>query len=360
MREGTGTSTTGALEETIRFAVPWTAAVAVVLAEDAAPPALDGRKVFPVPASGDPADGGREAFERLESLREEGCEYLIVPAASLAWLSSRPELRHRLEERHRLLLDDPTAGVLFALHGPPLAEVGPDGLPLPPIDLVRITSGCIKQALTSPETLYRSFYETGVAGARYIREALARNGAPLEGLGSILDLGCGCGRIMRHWSDLAGPALHGCDYNPYLVEWCSEHLPFADFAVNPLEPDLPFEDEQFGLVYAISVFTHLDAPLQAPWIAEVTRVVKPGGWILLTVNGAERAAKQLKPESQERFRAGELVVRRARSSGTNACAAFHPESYVRAVLGRGLETVEHVPGGAEDVRQDLVLLRKPD
>ena len=354
------TSTTGAMEEAIRFAVPWTAAVAVVLAEDAEPPALDGRKVFPVPASDDAADGGHRAFERLESLREDGCEYLIVPAASLAWLSSRPELRRRLEERHRLLLDDPAAGVLFALHGPPLAATGPDGLPLPPIDLVRITSGCIKQALTSPDTLYRSFYETGATGAGYIREALSRNGAPLEGLGSILDLGCGCGRIMRHWNDLAGPALHGCDYNPHLVAWCTEHLPFADFAVNPLEPQLPFEDEQFGLVYAISVFTHLDAPLQVPWIAEVTRVVRPGGWALVTVNGADRAAKQLKPESQDRFRAGELVVRRARSSGTNACAVFHPESYVRAVLGRELETVELVAGGAEDVRQDLVLFRKPE
>jgi SAM-dependent methyltransferase len=164
---------------------------------------------------------------------------------------------------------------------------------------------------------------------------------------------------MRHWSTIEGPALHGCDYNPLLVEWCSEHLGFADFAVNPLEPDLPYANAQFDLVYAISVFTHLDAPLQLPWIEEVTRVVKPGGWMLITVNGAERAARQLKPGDLERFEAGELVVRRARSSGTNACAVFHPEPYVQTVLGRGLQVVELLPGGASDVRQDLVLLRKP-
>jgi SAM-dependent methyltransferase len=346
-----GASMTDALEEAIRFTLPWTAAVAIVLPDDAEVPDLDGRKVFRIPAA------SAATFEQIESLRAEGYEYLIVPAGAREWL--KPDLRVRLEERHRLVIDDAAAGALFALHGPPLAGIGPDDLPLPPIDLVRITSGCIKQALTSPGQLYRSFYETGVMGARYIQEALARNGAPLETLGAMLDLGCGCGRIMRHWSTIEGPALHGCDYNPLLVEWCSEHLSFADFAVNPLEPDLPYANAQFDLVYAISVFTHLDAPLQLPWIEEVTRVVKPGGRMLITVNGAERAARQLKPGDLERFEAGELVVRRARSSGTNACAVFHPEPYVRTVLGRGLQIAELVPAGASDVRQDLVLLRKP-
>jgi SAM-dependent methyltransferase len=353
------TTVTDALEETIRLTVPWTAAVALVLPEGAEPPPLDGRKVFAIAALGAAQDGGAAALERLEELRAEGCEYLIVPVASLPWLEQRPALVRHLQERYRLVLRDGAAGAVFALHGAAPEPDGPDGLPLPPIDLVRITSGCIKQALTNHETLYRSFYESGTVAAGYIRDALARNGLALERLGSILDLGCGCGRVIRHWCGLERPALHGCDYNPHLVAWCDEHLPFAQFDANPLEPALPYREGQFDLVYAISVFTHFDAPLQVPWIGEVARVVRPGGHLLLTLSGSERAAKQLGPEAQERFRAGELVVKRAHSSGTNACAAFHPEPYVRDVLGRDLELVEIVPSGAPDVRHDLVLFRKP-
>ena len=71
----------------------------------------------------------------------------------------------------------------------------------------------------------------------------------IEQFGSMLDFGCGCGRMIRHWHDLPRRRLHGCDYNPLLVAWCSEHLPFAEFRGNALEPPLPYEDDQFDLVY---------------------------------------------------------------------------------------------------------------
>jgi len=111
-----GASMTGALEEAIRFTLPWTAAVAIVLPDDAEVPDLDGRKVFRIPAA------SAETLEQIESLRAEGYEYLIVPAAAREWL--KPDLRARLEERHRLVIDEAAAGALFALHGPPLAGNG--------------------------------------------------------------------------------------------------------------------------------------------------------------------------------------------------------------------------------------------
>ena len=47
-------------------------------------------------------------------------------------------------------------------------------------------------------------------------------------------------------------------------------------------------------------------------------------------------------------------------AGTNLCSAFHPAEYVRGVLARGFEFVEHAPEGAKgNPRQDLVLLRRP-
>ena len=79
----------------------------------------------------------------------------------------------------------------------------------------------------------------------------------------------------------------------------------------------------------------------------------------MTVGGASRAERQLNGEDLARFRAGELVVLRADLAGTNACAAWHPLTYIEETLAGDLELVGVIPDGAQDVRQDQVLLRKP-
>jgi SAM-dependent methyltransferase len=230
------------------------------------------------------------------------------------------------------------------------ARIAPDGLPLPPTKLIVLVAG-------TPEPEW--FLESGALAARSIRSALAKAGAELERMGSILDFGCGCGRVLRQWAHLDGPEVWGTDYNERLVAWSRENLPFARVGQNALEPPLPHEDEQFDLVYALSVFTHLPEPLQHAWMAELRRVVRPGGFILFTAHG-RRYLERLDEEERERFLAGELVVRWDRVAGTNLCAAYHPESWVQEQLARDLELVELVPEGARgNPHQDLYLLRRP-
>jgi SAM-dependent methyltransferase len=253
----------------------------------------------------------------------------------------------------------PDAGgyAVFSFHPRP-PEAAADGLSLPPAHLIRVTSGCLRQAVNRPEALYDSYVEAGAQGAACIRAALERFGLAIEDFGSVLDFGCGCGRVIRHWRDLDG-GVQGCDYNPLLVDWCQSALGFATFERNGLEPPLPYADSSFDFLYAISLFTHFDANQQIPWMRELTRVVSPGGVLLVTVGGESRATRQLDGTGLERFRAGELVVRRADLAGTNACAAFHPRRYIEEELAAGLELLGVIPDGAQDVRQDQVLLRKP-
>ncbi len=92
---------------------------------------------------------------------------------------------------------------------------------------------------------------------------------------------------------------------------------------------------------------------------ELIRVVRPGGLIMFTVPG-ERWIALLEPEDRERFMAGEPVVVYPEQNGTNFCSALSPERHVRETLSRGMEVLEFVVDGAPDVRQDAVLLRKPD
>jgi 2-polyprenyl-3-methyl-5-hydroxy-6-metoxy-1,4-benzoquinol methylase len=120
-----------------------------------------------------------------------------------------------------------------------------------------------------------------------------------------------------------------------------------------------FKENSFDLIYALSVFTHLSEPLQRFWITELTRIVRPGGHLFITLHGASYLPS-LSAAEAVRFARGELVIRAARRVGRNDCAAFHPRSYVLDVLANGLTIVDHRPEGAlGNPHQDVYLLRKP-
>jgi SAM-dependent methyltransferase len=224
------------------------------------------------------------------------------------------------------------------------------GIPIPPGRLIHLVAGTEDVSW---------FLAGGAAAAAGIREVLVRNGLAIESFGAVLDFGCGAGRVLRHWSRLDGPTLVGSDYNPALVAWCRRHLPFARFEVNGLDRPLAAGDASFDFIYALSVFTHLAEPLQRFWMAELTRVLRPGGHLLITTHGASYLG-QLSDDDRARFRAGHAVVRGASRQGSNDCAVFHPESYVRRVLAEGLDVVDFLPEGARgNPHQDAFLLRKP-
>jgi SAM-dependent methyltransferase len=226
---------------------------------------------------------------------------------------------------------------------------GSTPLQVPPLALIDLVSG-------QPDIPW--FLEGGKRAAAAIRAALARQGVAIEELAALLDFGCGCGRVLRHWQGLApGTEIHGSDLSPRSIEWGQRHLGFARLQTNGLAPPLPYPDQSFDLVYALSVFTHLPEDLQQPWIDELRRVLKPGGLLLLSTHG-ERYAAELDPRERARFRAGELVVRASEDAGRNACGAYHPPAYVRDVLVAGMEVLEHVPeGAAGNPHQDQWLLR---
>jgi SAM-dependent methyltransferase len=224
-----------------------------------------------------------------------------------------------------------------------------DGLPVPPAALRVRVAGTADVAW---------FLQGGRLGADSVRDALERHGARVEDLGGLLDFGCGCGRVTRNWAHLDGPSVTGSDHDGAAVEWCRRNLPFARFEVNGLGPPFAFADGTFDLVYALSVFTHLTEELQLAWMDELRRVLRPGGFLLLSVHGASYR-ERLSDAELERFDAGRVVVRWEGVAGTNLCSAFHPAAYVHDVLARGFEFVEHAPEGAKgNPHQDLVLLRR--
>ena len=176
-----------------------------------------------------------------------------------------------------------------------------------------------------------------------------------------LDFGVGCGRVARYWAALGGGSFTGCDIDPETVAWCERRLTSRQdgrsvFVTNPHDPPTSTPDGVFGLVYAISVFTHLPEEMELRWITELARITRPGGVLLLTTHGVELWDGSEGEASESGFvysRAGGAV-----GLPDFYRTSFHTEDAVRQRWGAELEIVAVIRHGVND-HQDLVIARRP-
>lgn len=138
----------------------------------------------------------------------------------------------------------------------------------------------------SNQTDRRRFLESGERSVRDLQNMLALAGRQLSDFNRILDFGCGCARVLLWLEDLVPDSeLHGCDIDERMVQWGRDHVTWASFTVNHPLPPLDYPDGHFDLIYAASVFTHLDENYQDQWLAELHRLTSPGGMLILSVHG---------------------------------------------------------------------------
>jgi SAM-dependent methyltransferase len=254
-------------------------------------------------------------------------------------------------DRHRVL------SVLMWLRERWILACAPAGSPYGPAR-IRIPPPRLRLAVDGHADPER-FRTGGIIRAQLIDETLGRAGVDLQSLDSILDFACGCGRVGLHWASLRGPELHACDHDPAAVAWCQQNLGFIETKLTATEPPAPYRDGQFGLICAVSVFTHLTERTARAWVLDFTRMLRPGGLLLLTTHG-EAYTDRLAPREHEVYRRGLPVVQRSRLAGTYWCAAVSPPSYVHGTLLGDLELVSFEAAGPSAFFQDVHLARKLD
>jgi ubiquinone/menaquinone biosynthesis C-methylase UbiE len=88
----------------------------------------------------------------------------------------------------------------------------------------------------------------------------------------VVDLGCGSGRMLV-WNAAHGAEQVGVDVSPYFAE---EALAGFDLVLGDLRR-LPFADGTFTKAYSLDVFEHLSREALGEVLAEMARVIAPGG-----------------------------------------------------------------------------------
>lgn len=216
------------------------------------------------------------------------------------------------------------------------------------------------------------FYRSGQMSVDDFNRMLALVGRSMADYRSMLDFGCGCGRIMLWLRDLSeGRALHGVDIDERAIGWATEQLPWATFKVNQPLPPLDYPDQTFDLVFNHSVFTHIDEEYQDKWLAELRRVTKPGAHLLLSVHGdtafrafedgMRAAGRDPYPAREELARTGIVHVRDDNFVGGPFPdfyhSTFHTPWYVHDHWSRYFTVVGYAAQRALGF-QDLVLLQR--
>lgn len=114
---------------------------------------------------------------------------------------------------------------------------------------------------------------TTPAAARLVRHA------GVTGSQRVLDVACGTGVVAITAARL-GARVSGLDLTPELLERARENSRLVNLDIDWREGDvemLPFEDAAFDVV--LSQFGHMFAPRPDVTVAELLRVLKPGGTI---------------------------------------------------------------------------------
>jgi SAM-dependent methyltransferase len=179
---------------------------------------------------------------------------------------------------------------------------------------------------------------------------------------TLLDWGCGPGRVVRHLPQLvaAGNKITACDYNEVYVTWCTKNIREVQFLKNELQPPLALAPASINGIYGLSIFTHLAAGSHTTWAAELLRILKPGGLLIITVQG-DKSRFKLLPAELEQYNQGQLVVRGFEKEGHRLYSAFQPPALMRSLFSN-YRVLQHITGGEPgglDNMQDTWVLQKP-
>jgi SAM-dependent methyltransferase len=177
------------------------------------------------------------------------------------------------------------------------------------------------------------YLQRQAAVLEYVEEAHLEAGA------HVLEIGCGAGHLTMELAD-RGLRVDAVDASPAMVDATSaragEHGVLERVTVNVADVhELPFQTGHFDLVVAVGVIPWLHSPADA--VAEMARVLRPGGELVLTADNGARLVSFTDPRGLLALTPLKRVLVALRKRRGRVSSRLHfPSRIERMVLASGL------------------------
>jgi ABC-type polysaccharide/polyol phosphate transport system ATPase subunit/SAM-dependent methyltransferase len=317
---------------------------------------LEGEESFERPEGAPPDNGradesaGRQALRELalvvrRSREETGRRALGVLERVIrdqearledraARLSQSDDLRNELQEAKREILQ---LSMMTAI----LRNRHYEEIPLPS-DELRLRIG-----KTASET---NFLAQGLTAADRVMKVFGESPP-----GPMLEFGCGSGRTARWLVPYPGwqANYHGCDPDAEAIAWLTEQSLFPACVCSD-DPPLPYSEEMFGGIFALTAFTRLPPEKHQSWYAELRRILAPGGLVFVATLGSSMARPRRGSVAAEFNASGRAYI----SRGPFRSGAFVSIEFTRQAV-EGLFTVENCEERSYG-RADTYVLKRVD
>lgn len=207
---------------------------------------------------------------------------------------------------------------------------------------------------------FGDFIESGFRMIKDFEFSLKKTDKKLNDFKSVLDFGCGCGRVFMAMHVLFPELkISGSDIDEEAIEFCKkEYSHFGDFEVNPHNGPSLFNDNSFDFIYGISVFTHLPEDMQFNWLKDLKRISKKDSYLFLTIEN-KKSERYLNDEQLADYaKSGFYYYKGAKTQGLPDfySLTLHSHEYIHKEWSKYFEIIDIIPLGMGN-HQDVVLCR---
>jgi SAM-dependent methyltransferase len=139
-----------------------------------------------------------------------------------------------------------------------------------------------------------TYFRRSLRDADMIMDGLVRNyvggnndddGQPRKGE-EWLDFGGSHGRVAQIMAAAYPESVwHVCDPIAETVQWAQQKLPRLHFTTMAQKPPLPYPNETFTGIYALSIWSHYSEEAALIWFDEMGRILKRGGRLWFSTHG---------------------------------------------------------------------------
>lgn len=206
---------------------------------------------------------------------------------------------------------------------------------------------------------YQNYKEDGEVTAKEIIEWTGKyNSAP----STILEWGCGVGRIIRHIPYLVkkDSLIVGVDINTAMIQWNAANIPGVHFQQIDYCPPTLFDNNQFDVVFALSVFTHIEVECQPGWLVEMHRIMCDKGVFLFTTHGKKYETKLNAREKETLHHRGALTID-YQQKGHRMMTTYNTHQHFKIAVEQYFDIVEYYCGMEHPEKlggQDVWIVRK--